>query len=82
MADDGSHVGDNADLGTDQQQFNGGAEKPRPPRLSTENLPQLDQIPTLMSPRVNTLNPFRPVHNSLEIDDYFVCPSLSLTHVT
>lgn len=74
MADEGGHVGGTSDLGPEQQHINGGAEKPRLPRLSIENLPELDQIPTLMSPRVNTMNPFRPVHNSLEIDDYFVCP--------
>lgn len=72
MADEGGHVGP-ADQVQEQQHFNGGAEKPRLPRLSTENLPELDQIPTLMSPRVNTMNPFRPTHTSLEIDDYFVC---------
>lgn len=56
-----------------QQQFNGGAEKPRPRPLSIETLPELDQIPTLMSPRANTMNPFRRVHKPLEYDDYFVC---------
>lgn len=72
MAGDDGQV-DPAHRLPDQQHFNGSTEKPRLPRLSIETLPELDAIPTLMSPRHNTMNPFRRVHNPLEIDDYFVC---------
>ncbi|KAK3954752.1 Bestrophin, RFP-TM, chloride channel-domain-containing protein [Pseudoneurospora amorphoporcata] len=78
--DDGGHVGSSDDLEAEQQHLNGGAEKPRLPRLSVENLPELDQVPTLMSPRVNTMNPFRPVRRSVEIDDYFTGPRDTQKH--
>ncbi|EAA31531.3 hypothetical protein GE21DRAFT_7013 [Neurospora crassa] len=79
MAGDDGQI-DPAQRLPDQQHFNGSTEKPRLPRLSIETLPELDAIPTLMSPRHNTMNPFRRVHNPLEIDDYFTGPRDTQKH--